>query len=156
MQNKRGAQNKMYKFRPFEITKVDYKCYSGHFDKGINSYPKPRSGHRIVCNDSDIYCFGGFNPDIVMDRRRRTATPLLFQELWKFDTFTKKWLLLFGPRDSDEMPQELASNALLMKEDMIVVSLKILIQFRKFNHFGLFFVQIVIRWNRISLWTCMF
>lgn len=109
----------MYSFRPFELVKVEYKFYKGLYDKakGINSYPKPRSGHRIVCNDSDIYCFGGFNPDII-DGRRRTA--FLFQELWKFDTFTKKWTLVYGPR-ADGMPEELASNAVYLKEDMIIV-----------------------------------
>lgn len=117
--------DKMYNFRPFELTKVDYKCYKGLFDKGINTYPKPRSGHRIVCNDSDMFCFGGFNPDIVTEHYRaprQAATTQLFQELWRFDTFTLKWRLLLGPRDGNVMPLELASNAVCMKEDMIVVS----------------------------------
>ena len=50
-----------YTFRPFEMTKIDFKSYrdrsfGGH---GINLYPKARSGHRIVVNDTDIFCFGG-------------------------------------------------------------------------------------------------
>lgn len=50
----------MYTFRPFELTRVDYKTYgSAAKGRGINMYPKPRSGHRIVVNDSDIFCFGG-------------------------------------------------------------------------------------------------
>lgn len=117
--------DKMYNFRPYELTKVDYKCYKGLFDNGINTYPKPRSGHRIVCNDSDLFCFGGFNPDIVTEHYRATphaTTTQLFQELWRFDTFTLKWRLLLGPRNRDVMPLELASNAVCMKEDMIVVS----------------------------------
>lgn len=113
--------NKPYTFRPFELTKVDYKCYKGLFDKGINSYPKPRSGHRIVFNGSDIYCFGGFNPVTSTVRRRGTDATILFRELWRFDTFTLKWHLLFGPRDSSDMPLELASNAMCIKENMIVV-----------------------------------
>lgn len=117
--------DKMYNFRPYELTKVDYKCYKGLFDKGINTYPKPRSGHRIVCNDSDLFCFGGFNPDIVTERNRAprpAATTQLFQELWRFDTFTLKWRLLLVPSDGNVMPLQFAASAVCMKEDMIIVS----------------------------------
>ncbi len=117
----------MYTFRPYELVKVNYKCYGyrgGIFDKGINSYPRPRSGHRIVCNDSDLYCFGGFNPNI----RERTSGPIdridrtlyLFQELWKFDLFTKKWSKVYSST-TEGMPAELASNAVILRNNMLIV-----------------------------------
>lgn len=107
--------NTMYTFRPYELVKVDYKCYKGFFDKGINSYPRPRSGHRIVCNDSDLYCFGGFNPNVGSRGRQP-----LFQELWKFDLFTKKWNIIYSP-GTEGMPVELASNAVILKNNMLIV-----------------------------------
>lgn len=111
-------QQLSYSFKPFALTKVVYKCYDGLFDRGINAYPKARSGHRIVCNDSEIFCFGGFNPVT-----QRQGNRILFQEMWRFDLFTKKWKLWFGPRDEQEqLPSELASNAMVMEKDMIVVS----------------------------------
>lgn len=111
----------MYTFRPYELVKVNYKCYKGLFDKGmgINSYPRPRSGHRIVCTDSDIYCFGGFNPNIEGARGAR-RTLHLFQELWKFDLFTKKWNIVYSP-SIEGMPEELASNAVILKNNMLIV-----------------------------------
>lgn len=110
--------NTMYIFRPYELVKVNYKCYDGLFDKGKNSYPKPRSGHRIVCNDSDLYCFGGFNPNRGGHRTNRTM--FLFQELWKFDLFTKKWNVVYSS-SIEGMPEELASNAVILKNNMLIV-----------------------------------
>lgn len=113
--------NTMYTFRPYELVKVNYKCYKGIFDRGINSYPRPRSGHRIVCNDSDLYCFGGFNPNIGGERARGAQrTMYLFQELWKFDLFTKKWNIVYSP-SIEGMPEELASNAVILRNNMLIV-----------------------------------
>lgn len=112
--------NTMYTFRPYELVKVNYKCYKGIFDKGINNYPRPRSGHRIVCNDSDLYCFGGFNPNITDRSRGAGRTLYLFQELWKFDLFTKKWNVVYSP-SIEGMPEELASNAVILKNNMLIV-----------------------------------
>lgn len=111
----------MYTFRPYELVKVNYKCYRGIFDRGINSYPRPRSGHRIVCNDSDLYCFGGFNPHVGGERARGAGrTMYLFQELWKFDLFTKKWNIVYSPT-IEGMPEELASNAVILRNNMLIV-----------------------------------
>lgn len=110
----------MYTFRPFELTKINYKCYKDRYHQGINTYPKPRSGHRIVCNDSNIFCFGGFNPDLAETHGQRRAA-YLFQELWKYDLVSKKWTLVFGPNAKD-MPEEPASNAIVLKDDMILVN----------------------------------
>lgn len=108
----------MYTFRPYELVKVNYKSYKSFFNNGINKYPRPRSGHRIVCNDSDLYCFGGFNPNVPNNSTGRTL--YLFQELWRFDLFTKKWSLVYSPTD-EGMPDELASNAVILKNNMLIV-----------------------------------
>lgn len=105
-----------YAFKPFRLTQVNYKRYDGLFDRGIKMYPRPRSGHRIVCNDSDIFCFGGFNP------ATRSGSHMLFQEFWRFNTFTRKWTLVFGPRDHVSLPAELASHSMCMHGDIVVVS----------------------------------
>lgn len=102
-----------YQFQPFKLRSIDYKSYDGLFDSGINMYPRPRSGHRIVCNDTDLFCFGGFNPVA------RTENSMMFQEFWRFNTLTKKWKLVFGTHD--ELPQELASHAMCMNGDTVVV-----------------------------------
>ncbi|KAJ6644230.1 Kelch domain-containing protein 10 like [Pseudolycoriella hygida] len=117
---RRKESDKMYTFRPYELVKVNYKCYKGIFNKGINSYPRPRSGHRIVCNDSDLYCFGGFNPNISDRARVGGRTLYLFQELWKFDLFTKKWNIVYSPT-IEGMPEELASNAVILRNNMLLV-----------------------------------
>lgn len=58
--NNSSSIKAIYQFRPFEVKRIDYKNYSLAVQgRGINFYPKPRSGHRIVANDSDLYCFGG-------------------------------------------------------------------------------------------------
>lgn len=75
------TSNIMYTFRPYEVQRVDYKSYgSVSKGRGINMYPKPRSGHRIVVNDTDIFCFGGkcvggrcAIPQCVEHTKRRSA-----------------------------------------------------------------------------------
>lgn len=52
-------QRVLFTFRPFELTRIDYKSYSKGMGTGINMYPKGRSGHRIAVNDTDLFCFGG-------------------------------------------------------------------------------------------------
>lgn len=60
--NKGNMSSKtIYEFRPFELHKCDYKSYSRATSqrRGINFIPKPRSGHRIVANETDLFSFGG-------------------------------------------------------------------------------------------------
>lgn len=45
----------MYKFKPFEF-KVLKKNHNPH------QRPLPRSGHRVVCNNTYLYSYGGYNP----------------------------------------------------------------------------------------------
>lgn len=63
----------------------------------------------------------GFNPDLrIPNETARTA--YLFQEMWKFNIMTQKWSKTFTPNvDASRMPEELASNAVVMKDGMMVV-----------------------------------
>lgn len=54
-------QKMLFTFRPFELTRIDYKNYQKGTGGGINMYPKGRSGHRIAVNDTDLFCFGGMH-----------------------------------------------------------------------------------------------
>lgn len=101
-------------FRPYEVKRVKYRCYT----KNGRSRPYARSGHRIVCSDSAIYCFGGFNPNMAVVNDEDEAS-CLFQELWKFDIIRKEWVLLMGP--NNDLPQELASNAMILQGDTLIV-----------------------------------
>lgn len=51
----------MYKFKPFEFTVLEKS-------QDPNKNPLPRSGHRIVCNNSYLFSYGGFNPQTVFVR----------------------------------------------------------------------------------------
>lgn len=56
-----SSNRTMYEFRPFELTLCDYKSYAKatSIGRGINVIPKPRSGHRVAANESDLFSFGG-------------------------------------------------------------------------------------------------
>ncbi|KAM3963037.1 scruin like at the midline [Aphomia sociella] len=105
-----------YVFEPFKVTEVKYRS-------SFLSNPRPRSGHRIVCDDTNIYCFGGYNPVLpiaCLDIENPTWTPSvpLFKELWSFSLATRKWKkhdLL------ESMPEELASNAMCMHGKYIMI-----------------------------------
>lgn len=49
--------------------------------------PIPRSGHRIIYFNGQIFSFGGYNPNTENLDHLHT----LLQELWKFNLITKKW-----------------------------------------------------------------
>lgn len=106
-----------YKFRPFEVKRIKHR---GSINPG-HEKPRPyaRSGHRIVCSDSALYCFGGFNPNMAVVNDDDDASSL-FQELWKYDLIKNKWTLIMDP--SNDLPQELASNAMILHGDTLIVS----------------------------------
>lgn len=56
--------------------------------------------------------FSGYNPDA--DRN-------LFSELLKYNILTQKWSRVFT-QNTEKMPQESVSNAVTMKDDIMVVS----------------------------------
>lgn len=102
---RRLARRQLYKFAPFKWKE----------EKPLNlsiSCPRERSGHRIIYYNGSIYAFGGYNPSLdgdveMMNDNNWLASKPLFKELWKFNTFTKKWkkMPLHG-----NVPSQLASH----------------------------------------------
>ncbi|CAB0001160.1 unnamed protein product [Nesidiocoris tenuis] len=105
-----------YAFRPFVFEKY-YPAKSGNGGK-----PKPRSGHRAVCNDQNLYSYGGYNPNIKtsafapVDVHWLESKPL-FRELWKFNFASKTWTKL----EAANVPLVLASNAVLLEGRVLFV-----------------------------------
>ncbi|XP_034840562.1 kelch domain-containing protein 10 homolog [Maniola hyperantus] len=108
------SSGKDYKFEPFKITEVECRSFAS---------PRPRSGHRIACDDDRIYCFGGYNPYLPLNtiqRNNPTWTPAmpLFKELWSFSIASRKWTL---HEVVENMPEELASNAMCMSGRYLMI-----------------------------------
>lgn len=102
----------LYKFRPYVFTRVDY-------DQN-HATPKPRSGHRIVCNEGHFYCYGGYNPLLTPDDLNDAVwnrTCPLFAEVWRFDLRRRKWHQL----QVDNIPHVLASNCLSLQGSLLIV-----------------------------------
>uniref|UniRef100_A0A0A9Z0Q3 Kelch domain-containing protein 10 n=1 Tax=Lygus hesperus TaxID=30085 RepID=A0A0A9Z0Q3_LYGHE len=104
----------LYKFKPYVFELVEPVVAEG------GSIPKPRSGHRIVCNDQNFYCYGGYNPllraedlnDGVWERTRP-----LFKEVWRFNMTSRIWTKL----EVDNIPHVLASNCMALQGSLIIV-----------------------------------
>lgn len=104
-----------YVFEPFKVTEVRCRSFE---------CPRPRSGHRIACDDEHIYCFGGYNPSLPLtsvERENPTWSPdrPLFKELWSFSIARRKWT---HHRVLENMPEELASNAMCVYGRHLMVS----------------------------------
>ncbi|XP_036331537.1 kelch domain-containing protein 10 homolog [Rhagoletis pomonella] len=103
----------LYTFKPQRLLKCNYKKFCPPRD-----YPFARSGHRVVASESHLYTLGGYNP-----RNSRTiarGTGMLFQELWRYNFATKRWVLLHNPTTNRNMPRELASNALIISNNLLI------------------------------------
>lgn len=100
-----------YIFQPFNFEKVKPS------NKRRWELPWARSGHRIVCNDSCIYVYGGYQPQYV-DPDSGLSREYLFNELWQFNIMTRKWRLLPG---QETIPPELASVAVLFDGRTLLV-----------------------------------
>ncbi|XP_014370287.2 kelch domain-containing protein 10 homolog [Papilio machaon] len=103
-----------YIFEPFKVTEVKFRG---------SEVPRPRSGHRIVCDDINIYCFGGYNPVLPLNSIQRvdpTWSPQrpLFKELWSYCIATRKWT---QHKVVQNMPEELASNAMCMNGRYLMI-----------------------------------
>lgn len=105
-----------YSFKPLRLIRCRYKT-----DQNVLQIPMARSGHRIIASDSHLYSLGGYNPDSNPIITRRDAC-ILFQELWAFNFATSSWKLLLDA-DNSEMPRELASNALAIYNNVLIVSI---------------------------------
>lgn len=106
----------IYVFRPYTLMKLDYKLH-----KRASEYPTARSGHRVIATESNLYSLGGYNPRTALTAARRGLC-LLFQELWCFNFATNKWKLHMSP-NLGEMPRELASVALALHNNILIVSI---------------------------------
>lgn len=104
-----------YRFRPYELRRVNHKRKVGP----NKSKPYARSGHRIVCSDSALYCFGGFNPNMAVVNDYDGDASSLFQELWKYDFIRNEWTILMDP--SNDLPKELVSNAMILHGDLLIL-----------------------------------
>lgn len=109
--NKKRAMEE-YTFKPFVFVEVkpDRK------QRGCE-IPLPRSGHRVVADNCNLYSFGGYNP-LLLDMYGDPNTYPLFQELWKFNFALKRWKKFCR---QDSLPQELASNAVVRHGNLLMV-----------------------------------
>ena len=71
--------------------------------QGSNEVPMPRSGHRIVTFNGQIFSFGGYNPN-----SGNSSEANLFQELWKFNLITNQWTKI---EITGDVPSNLASHS---------------------------------------------
>ncbi|KAL3270195.1 hypothetical protein HHI36_009251 [Cryptolaemus montrouzieri] len=107
---------KQYIFRPFKYEEI--------IPNSKSRIPLPRSGHRIGADSSNFYSFGGYNPLITQDEEQTEQDDFwvnsypLFQELWKFNFAAKMW---HRYPNSETLPVELASNALLLHRNLLMV-----------------------------------
>lgn len=107
-----------YAFRAFQYEKISP-------NKG-SKLPFPRSGHRIGADSSNFYSFGGYNPWVRDEVEQNEDDDFwiqsypLFQELWKFNFASREWTKF---RNSETLPMELASNALILHGNILMVYL---------------------------------
>lgn len=101
-----------YVFKAYDLVRVNYKLQS------CGEYPVPRSGHRVIASDGYLFSLGGYNPKAARIAARHGRC-LLFQELWSYNFATKRWKLLMD-NDTKNMPQELASNALVIHNNLLI------------------------------------
>lgn len=72
-------------------------------------------GHRIACDDANLYVFGGYN------FRENDDTHKLYKEILSFNFISKQWKYCVDETSEDECPEELASSAMLMYGKTLVV-----------------------------------
>lgn len=143
------SRRKDYIFEPFKVTEVKYRGFES---------PRPRSGHRIASDDANIYCFGGYNPSLPLTNiqlENPTWTPArpLFKELWSFSIASRKWK---QHRVIENMPEELASNAMCMNGRYLMVCIINRAEFLSVTNFIVtMFVVIDIWRDRCTLWQQM-
>lgn len=109
-----------YTVKPFKMSKWNI---TNNQDAGskIIKIPKPRSGHRIVCDDVNMYSYGGYKPqinneDLTADDDWEINRPL-FKELWKFNFATSTWSKIL----CNEFPEALVSNAVYLSGKILMI-----------------------------------
>lgn len=93
----------------FEITPFKLR-YENIIDN--KDGPIARSGHRIVCDDYNVYVIGGYNPTIATGNTNPVLT-----DLWQYCFFTGKW----RKRICENFPKEAASSAVLSDGGLLLV-----------------------------------
>ncbi|GAU88483.1 hypothetical protein RvY_01175 [Ramazzottius varieornatus] len=99
---------------PNENIRSMYDCVIMHDGEGLRK-PMARSGHRIVADETNLYCFGGYNPQL---NNLQNETFGLFPELWKFNFCTRKWTEI---KSDNACPAETASHSMVLLGSTILV-----------------------------------
>lgn len=99
----RVAKKSQYKRMIMSSDLIDTHSEIQHnTDTGQRGTPRKRSGHRAVCNDQNLWIWGGFCPTYELsdvsepeeDEANRNHNPNrspVFSELWRFNLTTKRW-----------------------------------------------------------------
>ncbi|NXY38951.1 KLD10 protein, partial [Pomatorhinus ruficollis] len=80
--------------------------------------PPARSGHRCVADNSNLYVFGGYNPDYDESGGPENEDYPLFRELWRYNFATDTWHQM---GTEGYMPRELASMSLVLHGNNLLV-----------------------------------
>uniref|UniRef100_A0A3B4YWG6 Kelch domain-containing protein 10 n=1 Tax=Stegastes partitus TaxID=144197 RepID=A0A3B4YWG6_9TELE len=80
--------------------------------------PPARSGHRCVADSTNLYVFGGYNPDFEEAGGSENEDYPLFRELWRFHFATATWQQV---RTEGYMPTELASMSAVLHGNNLLV-----------------------------------
>lgn len=115
MKRHQNLKKPLYSFQPLRLIQCNYKNRNESFE-----YPIARSGHRIIASESHLYSLGGYNPKSLTTEMQLEAC-MLFQELWSYNFACSKWKLIQSGENS-YMPRELASNALVIYNNVLIVS----------------------------------
>lgn len=105
--------NYMYTFRPFVFVKCVPKVVGDRYYG-----PKARSGHRIVCDDKNLYSFGGYKPLVIENQVWLGGNSPLFKELWKYNFASKLWKRLLC---NETIPNEVASSAVILAGSIMMI-----------------------------------
>uniref|UniRef100_A0A3B4BU59 Kelch domain-containing protein 10 n=1 Tax=Pygocentrus nattereri TaxID=42514 RepID=A0A3B4BU59_PYGNA len=80
--------------------------------------PPARSGHRCVADNTNLYVFGGYNPDYDESGGSENEDYPLFRELWRYHFATGTWQQI---RTEGYMPTELASMSAVLHGNNLLV-----------------------------------
>nr|XP_057932676.1 kelch domain-containing protein 10-like [Doryrhamphus excisus] len=80
--------------------------------------PSARSGHRCVADSTNLYVFGGYNPDFEEAGGAENEDYPLFRELWRFHFATATWHRV---QTEGYIPTELASMSAVFHGNNLLV-----------------------------------
>ncbi|CAG03406.1 unnamed protein product, partial [Tetraodon nigroviridis] len=80
--------------------------------------PPARSGHRCVADSTNLYVFGGYNPNFEEAGGAENEDYPLFRELWRYHFATATWQQL---RTEGYIPTELASMSTILHGNNLLV-----------------------------------